>query len=221
MRYGKTALTGAIVFTWLMVFASCAAYSAGRGTLGGWLRLGASVGFVLTGFAAGGLNSRYGRAILVGLFFGWWGDFFLTRSGSAWFMAGLVAFLVGHVAYSCAFVFRKSRPRWAVGAFTAIVVAGIFVAWWLWPHLPAGLHAPALAYGLAISVMVALAVGTVPMPGGWLIAIGAVIFLVSDVGVAYAFFIQSNRAVQIGSMLLYYLGQTMLAASIALVRRNE
>lgn len=221
MRYGKAALTDAIVFTWLMVFASCAAYSAGRSPLGAWLRLGASVGFVLTGLAAGGLNSRYGRAILIGLLLGWWGDFFLMHGGRAWFMAGLVAFLIGHVAYSCAFVFRRSRPRWAVAALLAMLVAGFFVAWWLWPHLPAGLHAPAVAYGLAISVMVALAIGALPRPGGWLITIGAIVFYVSDMGVAYLSFVGSGRVILFVSMLLYYLGQTMLAASIALVRRNE
>jgi len=217
----RLALPAAIAFTWLMVLAWWWAREHGRSDLGWWLRLAASAGFVLTGLAAGGLRSGYGRAILIGLFFGWWGDFFLIRGGTARFVAGLVAFLIGHLAYCSAFVMHRSRPRGAAAAFAGMMGAGVLLAWWLLPHIDKPLRAPTIAYGLVISAMVALAIGTLPRAGGWVIAAGAVTFYVSDIGVGYLVFVGSSHTVALVSTVLYILGQTLLAASIAAARRKE
>jgi len=215
VKGNRRALIAAILFTWVMVAASWWAWSTGKGPVAMWLRMGVSVGLILTGVAAGGLRSPYGRAILFGLFCGWWGDFFLSPDGPASFMAGLVAFLIGHVAYCGAFIIRRSRPYLAAAAFLAMLVPGGLLAWWLWPHFPAGLRVPAVVYGLALSAMVALAVGTVPLPGGWLAAVGAVIFYVSDIGVAHMNFVGASRVIALGTVVLYILGQILLASSIA------
>ena len=68
---------------------------------GAWLfwKMVGSTGFVAVALAAGGLGSTSGRTILVGTALCWIGDLVLTWS----FTAGLVSFLLAHVAFSLAF----------------------------------------------------------------------------------------------------------------------
>ena len=66
----------------------------------------ASTGFVAIALFGGALDSAYGQAVLVALILSWWGDLFLLWSRRAVFLAGLVAFLLGHVAFGAAFAIR-------------------------------------------------------------------------------------------------------------------
>src|SRR5688572_27173059 len=66
----------------------------------------ASVGFIGAAVASGATRSPYGVAILIGLGLSLLGDVFLIPRTRIWFLAGLVSFLLGHLAFAAAFAVR-------------------------------------------------------------------------------------------------------------------
>ena len=64
-------------------------------------KLIASSAFVALALQRGALLSRYGQVILAGLALSWWGDMFLLGKSQTFFLAGLAAFLLAHVASLC------------------------------------------------------------------------------------------------------------------------
>ena len=102
------------------------------------------------------------------------------------FLAGLVSFLLAHLAYLWAFT-RVARfaarplPFVGYGALAAAILA------WLWPSVPAALRGPVLAYVLCLASMaaqagvVALAArGTPDAARARTLALGGALFLASD-----------------------------------------
>ena len=70
----------------------------------------ASAAFVWLGLVSGALDSGYGRLLLLSLALCLLGDVLLiSREQPKAFRAGLFAFLLGHVAYSAAFLTRVCR----------------------------------------------------------------------------------------------------------------
>jgi len=194
---------------------------AGEWTGRFWMRaLGkttASAAFVAMGLThhlwADGLA---GRAVIVALVLSLLGDLALLSSEKRWFIAGLSAFLLGHVAYGRAFVaLGVSWPGVAAGAGVMLLVGG---ALWLWmaPHL-GKMRLPVGAYLLVISAMVALSVGSAVHERGdgrLLACAAAIVFAMSDVAVARQRFIAPgfwNRGV---GLPLYYAAQVMFIAAI-------
>ena len=100
------------------------------------------------------------------------GDALLDIS-SAYFVYGLVAFLLGHVVYTICFM-RTGRLRpGGLAAVGLVIYSAVFVVW-LWPSLGA-MRVPVLIYIAAITAMAATSFRV----GGW-VAVGAVLFLISD-----------------------------------------
>ena len=95
----------------------------------------ASLGFLVVAAEAQAWATPHGQAICLGLGLSWFGDVFLLSKARRWFLAGLVAFLLGHVAYVVAFALRGLDP--AQAALLAPAIAGVgFGVWrWLSPHL--------------------------------------------------------------------------------------
>ena len=95
---------------WLVTLAFVAvtlfAYRAGRRGPEGVAKAAASLGFIATAVHAGAAATPHGVAILVGLVLSWFGDVFLLSKAKPWFLAGLLAFLLGHVAYAVSFTLR-------------------------------------------------------------------------------------------------------------------
>ena len=130
------------------------------------------------------------------------------------FVAGLAAFLVGHLLFIAAFRSTGARLRWPPAPPLAIV-AGVSLSV-LWPHL-GGLEAPAVVYTLALSGMAwwAWSAWLERRAGGSLMAAaGATVFLLSDAALAANRF----RAPFAGADLLvlgtYYLAIWMIAWSV-------
>ena len=173
----------------------------------------ASSGFIALAVRSGALTTAYGRLILGGLALSWCGDMLLIGRSEPAFLAGLVAFLLAHVAYIAAFVRHGYGRRWV--AFTAVPVTaiaiGVFV--WLEPYTPSGLIIPVKAYIAAISVMLILAVGTRGRGGSLLIVAGAVMFFLSDLSVAALRLVQTQYPTYIVGLPLYYAAQVCLALS--------
>lgn len=173
----------------------------------------ASSGFLVVAATTGALESSYGRWILLGLACSWLGDLLLTIDSRAGFLGGLIAFLLGQVAYGVGFVVRGIEPAWALATAVPIAIAGVLVFRWLRPHLDAALRGPVLAYVVVISLMVIAAAGTFGAEADWRIAAGAAAFYLSDIAVARNQFVAPGFVNRAWGLPLYYLAQLLLALS--------
>ncbi|HEU0031560.1 MAG TPA: lysoplasmalogenase [Kofleriaceae bacterium] len=159
------------------------------------------------------------------------GDLALLVSGSyrgrepeqqrAWFGYGLVAFLLGHMAYVIGFSTVVPPTRWLTAgswfALAPIVVTALVVRW-LWPHL--GSLRPAVAsYIAVITVMVIAAIAVwraapAPLVNRELLAGGAMLFFASDLAVARDTFVTASWTNRAWGLPAYYAGQLMIAWSV-------
>lgn len=171
----------------------------------------ASACFIAAAWLAGALESDYGAAVLLGLVLSWFGDVFLMGKARAPFLAGLVSFLLGHVAYAAAFVIRGLDLTWALAACLPLLISAAIVSRWLLPKVDGGMRAPVIAYILVISVMVALAAGTVGAHGLPLILVAAVSFYASDLFVARERFVTQSSTNRLVGLPLYYAAQIAFA----------
>jgi uncharacterized membrane protein YhhN len=159
------------------------------------------------------------------------GDVFLMLPRDL-FIAGLAAFLLGHLAYVGGFGLGDAWPAVvAVAAVAAVVAAPVVRA--LRARGDHSLLGPVLAYMAVITVMVACAIGS----GDRLAAAGAILFMASDSLIAYRRFVWvalpvAERATETASapperpperrdavagvaiMVLYHLGQAGLVLSL-------
>lgn len=167
-------------------------------------KLGASAVFVASAVAIG-TTGPFRRAILVALALSAIGDALLLSRRKPAFRAGLVAFLLAHVAYAVAF--------WPVSRLSAIAALGTLlvtapVLRWLWPV--AGELRPAVAaYVIVIAAMVWLALGV----DQGVVRAGAVLFWLSDLTVARDRFVRPGFANQLVGLPLYYAAQLLLASA--------
>ena len=136
-------------------------------------------------FAAFLSSTRWiGGAAAVGLILCAIGDGFLAGHPKRWLLPGLVAFLLGHVAYVAMFLMpvpdpwgepTLGVPGWIVAGF--VVSAAIWMLRWLWPSL-GDMRWPVVAYTLVITAMVVASL-TVSQQGAHL-AVAALLFMASD-----------------------------------------
>lgn len=174
----------------------------------------ASVGFLIAGVSAGALDTPYGSWILAGLVLSFFGDVLLIPAATASFLAGLVSFLLGHVAYAGAFAVRGVSLPWVGAAALAVVPAAAIALRWLWPHVESKMRGPVAAYVVVISTMVLLAAGTVGALGRTAVLVGAVAFYVSDLAVARQRFVARTFWNKAWGLPLYYGAQLVLASTV-------
>lgn len=180
----------------------------------GWVKAAASTGFIATALAAGALDSGYGRWVLVALCLGWAGDVALVSAARTWFLIGLVAFLLSHLAYVGAFAVVGLEAWVAAVAVAGLVIPAWLIGRWLWPHLPAEMRGPVAAYIVVISVMVAAVVGGVAGAAPAVTLPAALAFYLSDVSVARDRFMVSSFGNRLWGLPLYYAAQIMFALSV-------
>ncbi|MFL6680254.1 MAG: lysoplasmalogenase [Burkholderiaceae bacterium] len=164
------------------------------------------------------------RWIVVGLVFSLLGDIALLWPVQG-FLAGLVAFLLGHLSYLVALT-RRVRflaSRTAFGAW-AVVAASVLAS--LWAGVPADMRVPVLVYVTALSAMAAqatsvwLACRARPDAAKWrVVAIGAALFVLSDAILATDKFVGGVPLPTLWNLSLYWLGQWFIAR--AAVRAPE
>jgi uncharacterized membrane protein YhhN len=174
----------------------------------------ASAGFLLAALAAGALDSSYGQIMLVGLIACAAGDMLLMFDSSRVFLAGIGAFLLGHVGFAIAFLVRGVTPWAALVAVLVLVPFGRIVGRWLSPHLEGPMKTAVVAYIAVISGMVALALGTHVREPSLPILIGALAFFLSDLSVARNRFVAPGFVNRLWGLPLYYAAQLLLASSI-------
>lgn len=165
-----------------------------------------SGGFLLLAVSLG-IDSTYARWVLVALLLSAVGDLALLSEAKRFFLAGLVAFLLAHVAYCFAFAPASRPSAWTA---LALVAAAAGVLRWLWPGLGT-MRIPVVVYCAVISAMLWLALGV----DQGAIRAGAALFYVSDLAVARQKFVAPGVGNRLVGLPLYYAGQYLLAASVA------
>jgi uncharacterized membrane protein YhhN len=163
----------------------------------------------------------FAGAILVGLVLGAVGDACLLGAGKRWFLAGLVAFLLGHLAYVAGIARIEPVGRWRGDAgWLALVPIGVGLAALarLWPRLGA-LWPAVIAYVATISAMVVAAIAAargaaLPDPQRYRLVAGASLFFVSDLAVARDRFVGRSFANKLWGLPAYYAGQLLIAWSM-------
>ena len=160
----------------------------------------------------------YQLAIVIGLVLGVAGDIALLGKSSRAFLAGLGAFLLGHIAYVVAFAQLAPHETWLHPLAAIPAGLGLVVLRLLWPRL-GNMRVPVIIYVIAIVTMMAAAIGVarteaVPETNRWLAFAGAALFFVSDLAVARDRFVAATFANRAWGLPAYYAGQLLLAWSL-------
>ena len=164
----------------------------------------------------------------VGLVFSLAGDVFLMLPKDR-FIAGLISFLLAHVAYIIGF-----KPRIPTEVSVLLIALGLaaivtLVGSQIYRRIAAGLRAkgkdrlrgPVLLYTLVISVMLISAMLTL-LSNRWYplhavaVSLGAALFYLSDTVLAWNRFVNPFRYGRLINMSTYHLGQLLIALGAAL-----
>ncbi len=172
-----------------------------------------------------GLNGAplwFGLGILLSLT----GDIFLLLSVDRFFLAGLVAFLLAHLAYVVGFnIPLPEFSSWSLILAIMIGWGGVRIMRQVLSALAAKgqlrLRIPIIVYTVVISLMLLSAVIKLTdlswdAGASLLVSVGAFLFYISDIILAWHKFvapIQNGRIYNIGA---YHLGQIALIAGVAL-----
>ena len=167
----------------------------------------------------------------LGIFFSLIGDVFLMfsfyRFPDRWFVPGLAAFLLAHVAYIVGLnnPLPQVAPLWSMGLALILALATA----WVLRRIVTGIRqkglprlvAPVVVYGMVITIMLLSALltlyrndWTTSAPG--LVGAGAILFYSSDVVLAWNKFVTPIKNGRLLNMILYHLGQFALMAGIML-----
>jgi len=180
---------------------------------------------------SGGLGSVPGIIFCFGLFFSLAGDVFLmislNRFPDRWFLPGLAAFLLAHLAYIVGFnlPLQNASPIWGIGI--GIVLA--LTTGRILRRIIAGIRqkglrrmvAPVLIYGMVITLMLLSAFLTLyradwKTTAAGLVCLGAILFYFSDIVRAWNEFVKPVRNGRLMNMIAYHLGQIALIAGVVL-----
>lgn len=154
--------------------------------------------------------------LVVGASFGVVGDIALLGSSEASFMAGLVAFAVGHLAYAVAAIRTGIDPVWMLPGFVVMValLGYRFVSRTVRGAHEAGgvvLAGAVAGYAVVISVMTVTAWGTAVVAAG----VGASLFAISDWVIGHRRFAGPVPGGRLAVMVPYHVGQALLIIGLA------
>ena len=158
--------------------------------------------------------------LVLALAFGTIGDGFLSRQGDRCFLAGLVSFLLGHLCFTALFwqlnpapaLFPDDLVRMMMAAVLIILAVGVSIN--LNPFL-AELKVPVFIY---VAVSLIMGIMALSLPQSWpilLVTIGAILFIFSDVILAYDLFVipKDSQLLEYTSRILwtfYWGGQFLI-----------
>lgn len=163
-----------------------------------------------------GAQPAYSWAIGLGLLLSLGGDVSLMLRTKRWFLIGLVLFLLAHVVYAFTFTAPNGFHAGDCVVGGVLLVVGVVLFAYLRPGLDR-MAAPVLIYTLVILIMVNRAISThfgsyFTSSQAWLVTIGAILFMLSDVLLAVNRFRRPFKAEAFG-LFLYYGGQLLIALS--------
>ncbi|MBP5359306.1 MAG: lysoplasmalogenase [Treponema sp.] len=201
----------------------------------------ASVSFVLLAvfilFRKDCKKLRYKKLIFTGLCFGCIGDIclnvnFVPGTESAFFLIGLLAFSIGHIFYTLAFIDRSPIKILTFVPVLLTLSAFITITKDFSSSFDMGsMFIPILIYGAMVSFMAAKSLGLFiykerAKKTVWLTVLGAILFYISDFILLFLFFVPAfssrtpgyNRVafiiLTLGNSIIYYTGQLLMAFSL-------
>jgi uncharacterized membrane protein YhhN len=170
------------------------------------------------------------KYLLTALIFSWFGDIILLFSDrdERYFIAGLVAFLLSHLAYILLFNKQiklkntKSKAVFWIGV-TSIIAYLIIMMGMLLPTLD-DLIIPVFVYALVISTMLLFAFKGFLIwdtPANWFILIGAIVFVSSDSILAFNKFYQPVAWSSFLIMITYLAAQYLIVIGILKLNKKN
>lgn len=187
----------------------------------------ASLMFVILGILGSRLcgDKSFAKLVVAGLVLGCVADvllnlrFVIPSIGKKIFLVGILVFLSGHVVYLCALI-PKCRNL-ALCLIIGIVLTALVMKW-IFTKITAekAFKIFGVFYIGAIMLMTCVAIGNLiakPSGANILFALGAVLFLVSDIVLILNTFGKETKfSLRITNLSLYYLGQILIALSLQL-----
>ena len=169
-----------------------------------WIAKPAALALLLLWAATGPATSW---AVLAALAFSLLGDVYLMLPGN-FFVAGLAAFLVGHLFYIDAFTAPLVwRAVWSVVVLAASAPIGLRIVRAV-PNMP--LRGAVVVYMTVIGVMTGSAIAA----GLPIAAAGALIFMASDSMIAWSRFVAPFPGVRVAIIVTYHVGQLLLVHAL-------
>jgi uncharacterized membrane protein YhhN len=167
-------------------------------------------------FLAPGAHPPYTLWLILGLFLSLGGDVALMFQSDRAFRSGLILFLLAHIVYSIAFTLPNGFHLQDLLTGAGLLVVAVAIYRYLRPGL-GKMKGPVLLYIVIICFMVNRALSTFfgdafTTTQAWLISLGALLFMASDLMLAANRFGHSFRAHRL-SLFLYYGGQLLIALS--------
>lgn len=152
--------------------------------------------------------------LVVGLLFSLAGDVCLLFPKDRFFLAGLVSFLLGHLAYVVGLAQDLRSPLWLVVGAGVVLLGNATVGHRLRRAVKTGpdraMAAPVTAYMSVISAMVVAAFGYAAAAT----VAGALLFYASDATLAWNRFVQRRRWGGLTVIVTYHLGQAGLVVGL-------
>ena len=182
-------------------------------------------------FFEGGLRNLPLIFFTVGIFLSLAGDIFLMIDTSGisrrWFILGLVAFLLAHMAYIAGLniPLPDVSPLWSLGL---AIVLSLTVARFLRQIISSlrnkgmqGLVIPIAIYATVITIMLLSALLTLRrsdwlLSAASLVSLGALLFYISDLVLAWDRFVSPVKNGRVVNMITYHLGQAGLVIGFLL-----
>jgi hypothetical protein len=137
------------------------------------------------------------------------GDLFLVRPST--FFTGVFTFLAGHFFFALSFLAAGVEIESCLQALPALLPLLYLAKARIWPRVPVAQLPWIKAYSFAIFCMAVLASGT----GRSDLFVGALLFILSDIGVSEGQFIETTPLTR-SSVFLYYVAQLIFAHTVSL-----
>lgn len=196
--------------------------------------------FVLVGILSvkiSGNTSDFARTMMLGLVFGWIGDYFLHSERNTFFGIGFVSFLAGHIVYIIAYVralnsFDGYNHFNIIEVATLVILLGVSVyvfkryklefsikllkiGVWIYTAILCTMFIKATSLGINY----ALSGGAYGVHAALVLFFGSLFFLLSDgtIGVLMFGGQKKNRPLKVFNIVTYFAGQMLLASSILFV----
>jgi uncharacterized membrane protein YhhN len=169
---------------------------------------------IVAAVVLGATETAAGIWLLVALVFGLLGDVALLSDSLPRFRAGVLAFLVGHLAYLVCFAsLGLTMPAWSWAGLAVLAVA----LWATRDVVPAthrlggqSLSVPVAIYSVVIGAMLLFAWFT----GVPLVALGASVFVVSDATLSIDRFVRPIPHARLILMVTYHVGQALIVLGV-------
>lgn len=189
------------------------------------LKTSASLVFVLIGIMCSKicLDPKVSKYVILGLCFGAAGDFFLnlrfvlSKVAQKVFLVGILIFLTGHVMYLITLINLATNAL--IPAVVGVVLTVLLLIW-IFSKIEAKMAFKIFGvfYIGAVTLMATYAcfnAVTLKSTFSYIYALGAILFLVSDVVLILNTFTKTTKfSLRITNLVLYYLGQLCISLSL-------